>query len=36
MSLLGEGGVSGINLYSFLVAILGAVVLLYIVKLIRG
>ena len=36
MNLLGEGGVSGFNFYSFLVAVLGAVVLLYIVKLIRG
>lgn len=36
MSTLGEGGVSGFNIYSFLVAILGAVVLLYIVKLIRN
>lgn len=36
MNSLGEGGVSGFNLYSFLVAVGGAVVLLYIVKLIRG
>ena len=36
MSLLGMGGVSGFNLYSFGVAILGAVVLLYIVQLIRS
>ncbi len=36
MNLLGEGGVNGFNFYSFLVAVLGAVVLLYIVKLIRG
>lgn len=36
MSLLDMGGVSGFNLYSFAVAVLGAVVLLYIVKLIRG
>ncbi len=36
MNTLGEGGVSGFNFYSFLVAVLGAVVLLYIVKLIRG
>lgn len=35
MEFLGQGGVSGFNLYSFLVAILGAVVLIYIVKLIR-
>ncbi len=36
MNFLGVGGVNGFNLYSFLVAIGGAVVLLYIVKLIRG
>ncbi len=36
MNSLGEGGVSGFNFYSFLVAVGGAVVLLYIVKLIRG
>lgn len=35
MEFFGQGGVSGFNLYSFLVAILGAVVLIYIVKLIR-
>jgi uncharacterized membrane protein YeaQ/YmgE (transglycosylase-associated protein family) len=32
MRALGYGGVSGFNLYSFVVAILGAVVLLLIVK----
>jgi uncharacterized membrane protein YeaQ/YmgE (transglycosylase-associated protein family) len=36
MLLLGMGGVSGFNLYSFAVAILGAVALLYIVKLVRA
>lgn len=36
MYLLGMGGVSGFNLYSFAVAILGAVALLYIVKLVRA
>ncbi len=36
MNSLGEGSVSGFNFYSFLVAVGGAVVLLYIVKLIRG
>lgn len=36
MSLLGMGGVGGFNLYSFGVAVLGAVVLLYIVKLVRA
>lgn len=35
MSLLGQGGVSGFNLYSFLVAIFGAVVLLAIVRALR-
>lgn len=35
MSFLGESGVTGFNLYSFLVAILGAVVLIAIVKAIR-
>lgn len=35
MNLLGGAGVSGFNLYSFVVAVGGAVVLLYIVKLIR-
>lgn len=35
MNFFGEGGVSGFNLYSFLVAVIGAVVLLYIVKLVR-
>lgn len=36
MSLFGEGGVTGFNLYSFMVALGGAVVLLAIVKLVRG
>ena len=36
MSLLNMGGVSGFNLYSFAVAVLGAVVLLYLVKIVRG
>jgi uncharacterized membrane protein YeaQ/YmgE (transglycosylase-associated protein family) len=35
MSFFGQGGVSGFNLYSFLVAIFGAVVLLVIVKALR-
>ena len=35
MSFLGQGGVSGFNLYSFLVAILGAVVLIAIVRALR-
>ncbi len=36
MNYFGKGGVSGFNLYSFLVAVVGAVVLLAILKLIRG
>ncbi len=35
MSMLGYGGVSGFNIYSLLVAILGSVVLLAIVKMLR-
>jgi uncharacterized membrane protein YeaQ/YmgE (transglycosylase-associated protein family) len=35
MSQFGKGGVSGFNLYSLLVAVLGAVVLLWIVKAVR-
>jgi uncharacterized membrane protein YeaQ/YmgE (transglycosylase-associated protein family) len=35
MSLLGEGGVSGFNIYSFLVALLGACILVAIVRAIR-
>ena len=35
MDFFGKGGVNGFNLYSFLVALLGSVVLLAIVKLIR-
>lgn len=35
MSILGQGGVSGFNLYSFLVAILGAIVLIAIVRALR-
>lgn len=35
MSLIGQSGVSGFNLYSFLVAILGAVVLIAIVRAVR-
>lgn len=36
MSMLGKTGVSGFNLYSFLVVILGAVVLIFGLKAIRG
>ena len=35
MSFIGKSGVTGFNLYSFLVALLGAVVLIAIVKAIR-
>ena len=35
MSALGKSGVTGFNLYSFLVAILGAVVLIWIVRAVR-
>jgi uncharacterized membrane protein YeaQ/YmgE (transglycosylase-associated protein family) len=35
MSFFGYGGVSGFNLYSFLVALLGAVILLVVVKAIK-
>jgi uncharacterized membrane protein YeaQ/YmgE (transglycosylase-associated protein family) len=35
MSFLGKSGVSGFNMYSFLVAILGAIVLITLVKAIR-
>jgi uncharacterized membrane protein YeaQ/YmgE (transglycosylase-associated protein family) len=35
MSLFGSGGVSGFNLYSFVVAIIGAVVLIAVVKALR-
>ena len=36
MNALGQGGVSGFNLYSLLVAIGGAIVLLAIVRAVRG
>ncbi len=35
MSLIGESGVGGFNLYSFLVALLGACVLIAIVRAVR-
>lgn len=35
MSLLGEGGVQGFTLYSFFVAILGACVLIWIMRMVR-
>ncbi len=36
MESLGKGGVSGFNIYSFLVALLGAIILIVIVRLLRG
>jgi len=36
MSLLGQSGVTGFNLYSLLVAVLGSVLLLWIVGAARG
>ncbi len=35
MSFVGKSGVTGFNLYSFLVAIIGAVILIAIVKAVR-
>lgn len=36
MSFLGKGGVGGFNLYSFIVALIGAIALIWIVKMIRA
>lgn len=36
MTFFGESGVAGFNIYSFLVALLGAVVLIALVKFVRG
>lgn len=36
MNIFGEGGVTGFNLYSFMVAVVGAVALLAVVRLVRG
>jgi uncharacterized membrane protein YeaQ/YmgE (transglycosylase-associated protein family) len=36
MSFFGNTGVTGFNLYSFLVALLGAIVLIFLVRAIRG
>lgn len=36
MSMLGGEGVTGFNLYSLLVAFVGAVILLFVVGLVRG
>ncbi|MFZ2187810.1 MAG: GlsB/YeaQ/YmgE family stress response membrane protein [Candidatus Moraniibacteriota bacterium] len=35
MTLFGQAGVSGFNLYSFIVALVGSVVLIYIAKALR-
>ncbi len=35
MSLLGESGVMGFNMYSFLVALLGACILIYLMRLFK-
>lgn len=35
MTFFGQSGVSGFNLYSFIVALIGAVVLIYVVKALR-
>lgn len=35
MSSIGESGVTGFNLYSFIVALLGAVVLIALVRMVR-
>jgi uncharacterized membrane protein YeaQ/YmgE (transglycosylase-associated protein family) len=36
MTFFGQGGISGFNLYSFMVALVGAIVLISIVKLLRA
>ncbi len=36
MSYFGSTGVTGFNIYSFLVALLGAVVLIFLVRAVRG
>ncbi len=36
MSALGQGGVSGFNLYSFVVSLIGACLLIAIVRAVRG
>lgn len=36
MNLLGKSGVTGFNLYSMLVAVIGAVVVIYIARRVRG
>lgn len=36
MNLLGQSGVTGFNLYSMVVAVIGAVIVIYISHMIRG
>jgi uncharacterized membrane protein YeaQ/YmgE (transglycosylase-associated protein family) len=36
MNLVGKSGVTGFNLYSFMVAIIGAVVVIFIARRVRG
>jgi len=36
VDMLGGSGVNGFNPYSFLVAVLGAILVIYIVRLVRG
>jgi len=36
MNFLGESGVSGFNLYSFIVALLGAIIFIALVKVLRN
>lgn len=36
MNLVGKSGVTGFNLYSFLVAVVGAVIVIYIARRVRG
>lgn len=35
MSVLGQGGISGFNLYSFIVALIGAIVLITAIRFLR-
>jgi len=36
MNLMGQSGVTGFNLYSLLVAVIGAVIVIYIARRVRG
>jgi uncharacterized membrane protein YeaQ/YmgE (transglycosylase-associated protein family) len=35
MNLIGQGGVGGINLYSFLVALSGAIILIWLIRILQ-